>query len=383
MLQNNTLLRRIISCFTLALLISFLPVPDVKAQLEDSGDFISASIDDANILFRNYLEPFGKGFGAGLNSGWVQSAKSHSVLGFNISFRLNASLVPDFDQSFDVTSLAFQNLEYANDQGDLPITPTLSGSNQEGPRMIAQREINVPGGTETVTLADFNMPPGIGVAVVPAPVIQAGVGIIRDTELTLRYLPPVTMPFDGSVNLLGGSIKHGINQWIPGGNLFPVDLSVMAGYTSLSMNVNINVEPEVNQFTRNPYENSPETWDNQNLDFDSKGFTAMLLAGKNLPIIAFYGGVGIESSTTSILTSGSYPVTVDDNPDLQENPEFDPAKPLVVQRYEDPINLEYDGANSLRALIGMRLRLGIISINADYTLANYPIASVGLGISFR
>jgi hypothetical protein len=380
MSQINSLLRRLISCFTLLLLISVFHVPDAEAQLEDSGDFISAGIDDANLLFKNYLEPFGKGFGAGLNSGWVQSAKSHGVLGFNISFRLNASLVPDVDQSFDVTSLALQRLEYANDQGDLPITPTLSGSNHDGPRMIAQREINVPGGTETVTLADFNMPPGIGVAIVPAPVIQAGVGIIRDTELTLRYLPPVNMPFDGSINLLGGSIKHGINQWIPGGNLFPVDLSVMAGYTSLSMNVNMNIEPEVNQFTRNPYENSPETWDNQSLDFESSGFTAMLLAGKNLPIVAFYGGVGIESSTTSILTSGSYPVTVDDDP---ESPEFDPTRPLVVQRYEDPIDLEYDGANSLRALIGMRLRLGIISINADYTLANYPIASVGLGISFR
>lgn len=380
MLQNNSLPRRIISCFTLVLLISFFHAPDAKAQLEDSGDFINAGIDDANLLFQNYLEPFGKGFGAGLNSGWVQSAKSHGVLGFNLSFRINASLVPDVDQSFDVTSLALQRLEYANDQGDTPITPTLSGSNLEGPRMIAQREVPLPGGSETVTLADFNMPPGIGIAVVPAPVIQAGIGIIKDTELTLRYLPPVSMPFDGSVNLLGGSIKHGINQWIPGGNLFPVDLSVMAGYTSLTMDVSMNIDPEVNQFTRNPYENAPETWENQSLDFESNGFTAMILAGKNLPIIAFYGGVGIESSTTSIITSGSYPVTVDDNP---ENSEFDPTRPLVVQRHDDPINLEYDGANSLRALMGMRLRLGFLSINADYTLANYPIASVGLGISFR
>ena len=193
-------------------------------------------------------------------------------------------------------------------------------------------------------------------------------------------MPPVNMPFDGQVNLWGGSIKHGLNQWIPGGALLPVDISVMAGYTSLSMNVNMDVLPQEDQYTRNPYENAPETWSDQSLTFNSNGFTSMLLAGKNLPVLAIYGGVGFERSTTTVATPGSFPVKVKDDPD---NPEYDSERPMVIQRFDDPIDLEFSGTNSLRAMLGMRVRLGLFSINADYTLARYPIASVGLGISFR
>jgi hypothetical protein len=362
------------------LLFLLVLAPRAEAQLDDSGDFIRGGIDDANTLFDSYLKPFGEGFGASLNSGWVHSARPHGTFGFNLSLRVSGAFVPDAKRTFDVTNLALQNIRYANAPGDSPISSTINGPDEDGARMIAEREVQVLGNTETVTIADFNMPPGTGIAIVPAPMIQAGLGIIRDTEITLRYLPPVSMPFDGRVNVLGGSIKHGLNQWIPGGDLFPLDLSLMMGYTTLSMSAGLEVEPDEDPYTRNPYENQPEVWDGQSLEFTSNGFTAMLLAGKNLPIISFYGGAGFESSSTSFKTKGSYPVKMDDN---TQNPDYDPARPLVIQRYEDPISLDFSGANTLRALIGMRIRLGIISINADYTIASYPIASVGVGISFR
>ncbi len=360
-------------CFALMSLLMLIQVPKAEAQFDNSGEFIRAGIDDANTLFSSYLEPFGKGFGAGLNSGWVQSAKPHGKLGFNLSFRMSGALVPNVDNSFDVTGLPLQRLEYANDANDSPITPTFTGVRQTGSRMIARHEIS---DSETVTLADFNMPQGIGIGVIPSPMIQAGVGIIRDTEITLRYMPPVSMPFDGQANLWGGSIKHGLNQWIPGGALLPVDFSVMAGYTSLSMNVNLDVQPQEDQYTRNPYEDAPETWSDQSLAFTSNGFTTMLLAGKNLPVLAIYGGVGYERSTTTVATLGSFPVKVEDD-------QNDPERPMVIQKEDDPIDLEFSGTNSLRAMLGMRVRLGLFSINADYTHARYPIASVGLGISFR
>jgi hypothetical protein len=373
-------IRLITASFLKMIVFMVLITPRAEAQLDDSGDFIRAGIDDANTLFHSYLEPLGEGFGAGLNSGWVQSARPHSLFGFNLSLRVSGAIVPDAKRTFDVTSLALQNIQYANEPGNSPITSTINGPDEDGARLIARREVEVLGNMETITIADFNMPPGIGVGIVPSPMIQAGLGIVKDTELTLRYLPPVSMPFDGKVNLIGGSIKHGINQWIPGGDLFPVDLSIMIGYTSLSLTAGLDVEPEDDAYTRNPYQNQPETWDNQSLEFSSNGFNAMLLAGKNLPIIAFYGGIGYESSSTSFNAKGSYPVKMDDNP---ENPDFDPARPLVIQRYDDPIKLDFSGANSLRALIGMRIRLGFLSVNADYTVAKYPVASVGVGISFR
>lgn len=351
------------------------------AQIESSGQFIRAGVEDANILFQEYLKPFGKGFGPGLNSQWVHAAKPHRTLGFNISVRAGLAVVPDVDKSFDVTQFDYNRLRYADDPGDSPITPTISGENTQGSRMLAETEVTLPdGSTQQVTLADFNMPEGTGFGYIPAPMIQAGVGLVKDTEITVRYLPPVSMPFDGKIDLFGAGVKHGINQWLPGGNLIPVDLSVMAGYTSLGVTVNFDVQPDVDANTRNPYEGQPETWEGQQLVMNSNSFTAMALVGKSLPILSVYGGVGIETSSLDLNVNGSYPVNGPDDP---SNPDYEAGKYKVVNKVDDPISLSYDGANSLKAMAGLRIRLAVISINADYTIGNYPVASVGLGISFR
>jgi hypothetical protein len=349
--------------------------------LESSGEFIRAGVEDAELLLGEYLKPFGKGFGPGLNSEWVHSAKPHSTLGFDISVRAGLAVVPQIDKSFDVTDLTFNKLEYADDPGDSPITPTVNGVSEQGPRMLAQTEVTLPNGsTQQATLADFNMPEGTGFNYVPAPTIQAGVGIIKDTEVIIRYMPPVDLGFDGSVNLMGGGIKHGINQWLPGGNLIPVDFSIIAGYTSLNVNVNLDVNPNVDSNTRNPYENQPETWEGQEIKMNSNSFNIMALVGKNLPVISLYGGVGLESSTLDLNMEGSYPVTAPDDPN---DPNYEAGKYKVVEKVDDPISLSFDGANSLKAMAGLRLRLAIFSINADYTIGNYSVASLGVGISFR
>lgn len=361
-------------------LISFSALPSF-AQLENSGKFIRAGVEDAELLLSEYFKPFGKGFGPGLNAEWVHSAKPHKTLGFHLSVRAGLAIVPEADKSFDVTNLNFNRLEYADDPGDSPITPTINGENTKGPRMLAQTMVTLPdGSTQQVTLADFNMPQGTGFGYVPAPMIQGGVGIIKDTEVMIRYMPPVDMGFDGSINLIGGGIKHGLNQWLPGGGLLPVDISIMAGYTSLGVDVNLDVQPEVDSNTRNPYANQPDTWEGQKITMNSQSFTAMALVGKNLPIISVYGGIGIESSTLDLNMNGSYPVTAPDDPN---NPNYEAGKYKVVKKVDNPIALSFKGANSLKAMAGVRFRVAIFSINADYTIGNYPVASVGVGISFR
>ena len=39
--------------------------------------------------------------------------------------------------------------------------------------------------------------------------------------------------------------------------------------------------------------------------------------------------------------------------------------------------------SGLRANIGIRIKLAVITIHADYTKANYNVVSTGLGVSFR
>ena len=112
---------------------------------------------------------------------------------------------------------------------------------------------------------------------------------------------------------------------------------------------------------------------------DVRNFTANLLVSADLKIVCFYGGVGISSTNTNLQLNGMYPF-----------PEVNAGGQILVttdSAIEDPIDISIksnDGsATKPRYNIGMRLKFAVVTINFDYTYANYSIASAGLGISFR
>jgi len=344
------------------------------AQLGSAGEILRGGKNDANLLMKEYLKPFGRGFGAGLNTGWFNKAKPHKTLGFDISVRTGVALVPGSDQSFNVKDLPLQELQY--DRGPTE-SPTISGADDPGSHMILQKQIN----GQTETLADFDMPHGTGFAYVASPMLQVGIGTIKETDLTLRYMPEMKVPkTDVNFSVTGIAIKHGINQWLPGGKFMPVNLTLMAGYTELNANTSSNVDPQVDSDTENPYAGQPSTWDGQSVDLTSSSFTVNALVGKSLPFISVFGGIGYESSKMTVKTPGSYPITV---PNQNYDPTDPNSKKKIIDKVDEPIDLKIDGANSFRALAGFSLKLTVITITGSYTLGNYSVANLGFGISFR
>jgi hypothetical protein len=348
-----------------------------KAQLDDTGKLIQAGLYDANLLTSEYLKPAARGFGAGLNAGWFSSAGTHKVLGFEVSFRLNAAVVPSVDKAFDISALGMQKLTLADPTN--PISPTVSGNNQSGPEVVVRETIELMNGFEhTLELARFTMPAGSGFGYIPTPMLQAAVGLPASTDIIVRLLPTYSVGDLGSVSLWGLGVKHGLNNWIPGGNLLPFDLSVMAGYTSFETRVAYEVTPGSSTYEVDPnnYDRA-ETWQGQRLNLSSNAFTANVLIGKSLPVITFYAGVGYETSTMAIRTVGNYPVITPERMGefYTGNRELD----IVT----DPLDLEIKGSNTFRALAGFRLKLLVLTLSADYTVAEYSMASVGVGFSFR
>lgn len=359
----------------LIVLMSFISVPSF-AQLDDVGTILQSGKADANSLVQAYLKPFGSGFGAGLNTGWTNTAKPHNTLGFDLTVSAGLAIVPDGDLSFDVNDLNLQQLEVESGSS---VSPTISGINQSGPTMAAYADI--PGqGQEK--LVEFDLPEGTNFQYVPAPMIKAGVGIIKNTDLMLRYTPEYDIENYGSFKVFGFGVKHDIKQWLPGGNLMPVDLSVMFGYTSMELGTDFNVVAEdVIQDpanTENPY--TASTWEGQGAELNTDAWSINALVGKTLPVISVYGGIGYEASNLSILTPGSYP-TVIPNEAFQDDPNNN--EPLIVNAIDQPIDVEIEGDNGFRALAGFRFRFAIFHISASYTLSNYSSYNVGFGISFR
>lgn len=327
-------------------------------QINNIDELIRTGQQDAEILTRAYLKPLPSGFGGDINSGWFMNAKPHKSLGFDIQIRGAVAFVPNSDQSFDLSDL---NLQRTRPE-DLTntISPTISGDDTPGPGVIIEDE----NGDQ---VGQFNLPSGSGYDVVPAPMLQASLGIIKDTDITVRFIPESSAE-DIEYGMLGFGIKHGINQWLPGGNLLPVDLSLMAGYTNIDVTGDLDLRPE--GFPADQ-EAANANYDNQEAQISLNTFTVKALVGKSLPFISVYGGVGYETSTMEVDVAGNYPVNV--STPLGEG--FDLVR--------DPISYEEDGNNSFSLLAGTNIKLLFFNIFAEYTLTDYPILNAGVGFSFR
>ena len=49
-----------------------------------------------------YFTPMAESFGAGLNNGWYNTAKPHSLGGFDITFTLNTVIIPNSAETFNI-----------------------------------------------------------------------------------------------------------------------------------------------------------------------------------------------------------------------------------------------------------------------------------------
>ena len=116
---------------------------------------------------------------------------------------------------------------------------------------------------------------------------------------------------------------------------------------------------------------------------DIKSFTASILVSANLPVVCFYGGVGFATTKTDLKLTGDYPVpspyvTGSNTPGLEVIDANVVTDPLSMS-----IKNKEGGTTKPRLNVGMRIKLGVITFQGDYTYASYSIATGGIGISFR
>ncbi len=336
---------------------------------------LKAGAADGSKLAEAYISPVFKGFGAGLNNGWFNTAKAHKSGGFDLTISLNAAFVPSSDQTFDASKLNFDKLRIVPGTG--PIAQTVSGEkNPTNNPEYALYETNPVTGTQQEVIR-FASPAGTGVPYSGAPVAQLGVGIYKNTDLMIRFVPKVKMTVGNDkaeLGLLGFGVKHDIKQWIPGMKDLPFDLSAYFGYTSFNYSMGLSVSPDKDG-SGTPYVNRPgntATYDNQKLEVTTRATTFGAIISKKISILTVYGSLGYGSSNSSLDMTGDYPVTT-----------FDAGGARVVDAITDPVSLDIKGANGLKGTAGFRLKMAVITLHADYTFSQYPIASAGIGFAFR
>ena len=359
----------IFSIITALLLI--LPLQS-NAQMGDFGDMLQGGVDDGEILISEFLQPFASGFGADINTGWVNNASSHSTLGFSMNIKVSAALSPTPSRTYEISTLDLNRIRLADPDGETH-TQTISGTTDDGPMMEA-----VAGDNGTV-ISSFPMPEGLGLRLIPAAMIQGNVGIGIDTELMLRYFPPVINVDDMYVGLMGAGLKHEVNQYFPGGDLWPVTITLMGGFTNLTATFEeFTMQPEDYDQTEphNAEDYPATTWEGQEVRFNNNSWNANILVGHDLPSVSFYGGLGIEGSEMEVIAEGNYPF-IEADPTAEE-----PERTRLVSQ-SDPIDITLEGTNEFRGILGTQFRFGMGYFSLEYTYSDYQAINGGFGVTFR
>ena len=355
-----------------AVLIIVLMAGKSQAQVSNTGPLLQGSLDDATLLTQEYIRPYAEGLGAVANTGWVHKAGTHSVLGFDLSLRFGASVIPQGKNEFDLNALNLNTIRPVNTANS--VTPSVSGSNNPGPQVEVFKPNPLTGQDEVIT--SFNMPSGSGFGYALAPMVQAGIGLPYDTDLMIRFVPTVSIPGYGEFGVFGIGFNHELNQWIPG--YLPIDLTVMAAYMNIGLTGNYTVAPSPSDYDSDPNNlDTPARWAGQSAALSSSSWNANLMAGRTLGPLSVFGGLGFQSTSMSLDFKGEYPVY-----NLQVNQQGDDVE-VVLDSMVDPLTVNVDTGATFRTFAGASVKLGFLYVTADVTYAEYAVFNAGLGFTFR
>ena len=173
-------------------------------------------------------------------------------------------------------------------------------------------------------------PDGFDISMFPLFVPQFRLGLPAGNELMVRYLPALDFQDYGELTFWGVGLKHSIDQYIP---LFPLKLAVQGAYQSLSVGEYV----------------------------DLTNIAVNAHASKTILMLTIYGGLGYEETT------------------LKAKYDYDPDFNGIGSI---PVEFELKGDNTFRMTAGFRYAiLPFIHLSADYTVSQYQVVTLGLGMS--
>lgn len=305
------------------------------------GDFLSLGLNDANTLANPYLAPMANMLGSGLNAGWYTSAKTHKTLGFDIT--VTGAYMPTSDNSktFNVANYESQLTEFRLADPSNSISPTVMGQMDNRPTL-----------EQISTGVTMEMPDGADLDFLVTPMLTVGLGLPYGFEIKGRFTTELDLDDYGRFSLWGLGVQKEIKEYIPGVKHVPfLNMSVLAAYTTL----NAVTDVEFNS-------------SNGDLDVKSDAYTARLLVGANFPIVCFYTGLGYGNSNSDFNVLGDF-VLEDEITGVSET-------------VTDPIKQNFT-TSTFDFNAGMRIRLGVFALHAEYTVGEYSAITGGVGISFR
>jgi hypothetical protein len=293
------------------------------------GTLQSQSLEDKLTYFdgnnaKGFLQPLANTVGAGLNSGFYNTAQV--LPPFLPLFKMGMVLisVPSEDKTFIARS------PHGDIWGDVETATVFGGRGQSFP------------GISPAPNSPYRLPNGADLNIVVIPCFSVSLGLPKGSEVMVRFLPERELSSDlGNIGFWGVGLKHSLDQYLT--KFFPVHLAVQGVYQDMKVTDAI----QINTFAVNAH------------------------ASKNIPFLPLtvYGGIGWERANIEV----KYDYRERDS-------DYVPGETDSQSR---GINLSFESDNDMKVTLGARYALlPFVRIFADYSIANTSSWNMGLGIGF-
>ncbi|MCK8523901.1 hypothetical protein M0D21_20155 [Aquimarina sp. D1M17] len=308
----------------------------------DIDQILEIGIENAQRFSEDYFAPAGEALINNMSNGWYSTAKTKKLWHFEVGFVGNVAFVREDKQSFLFRTPEYENITLPNGTATQSVATAL-GTNQGDVTVI----INEGQASELEVI----LPDGIGTAEinsVPGGFLQGSMGLIKSTEIKLRFLPRIKAVEDAEIQLYGVAFQHEFTDWAYGVKRWPVRISALLGYTNVKGFYDLNGASAV-----------PGT--DQEVELNSNSWLLTSIFSTKLPILNFYGGLGYYFGSNNADLLGTY--------QIQNGP--------FASTVTDPISVKTK-TRGVKATIGARVKFGVFNANLDYTLQNFSNLSLGL-----
>ncbi|WP_445384368.1 DUF6588 family protein [Robiginitalea sp. IMCC44478] len=312
------------------------------------NDLLAAGVDDAERFTTDYLSPISEGVLYSLAGSWINTGEAKPLGGFEISIVGSISSFKNKDdkKSFVMDIADYESLRFEDGSPSKTVATALGDI--QGINVVIEDE-------NGLFSESFELPSGLAsedLNFIPAGFIQGSVGLIKGTEVKVRFLPKIKTD-EVAVSLYGFGVLHDFTSHLPADKLLPVAISGFIGYTRLNGDYN---------FTNTNFIDG----DNQRIENRFNAWNFQAIVATKLPVINFYGALGYISGKSETDVLGTYTVT---------------SGPFQTT-YEDPFSISKKTSGA-SATVGTKLKVGFFRLHADYTLAAFNTFTVGAHFGFR
>lgn len=320
------------------LAVSLLVLPSTSGAQTVDGESVTDRLTQlADENAEMYLHPVTSGLGAGLNSGFFETAGSDDGIHVRVGLQASGSLIPASADSFELAlPETFTYRDRTFEDPYVPVddrwSPTAAGEGSGAilePSSELAQAIRDAG--EDPRAYRYQLPGGFDIPAVPLILGEASVQLPSGTGAMLRFLPEIDVSSEvGPISSFGFGLRQSVTAFFPRS---PVDAAVAGGYQTLSLGETV----------------------------DASGTSLDLIVSRDLDLITVFAAGGFEDTNVDV----EYTL---------ENPTDVPGQPAD----STTVSFTDDGENSGHFTGGVRVDLFVARLSVSYTSAAYDVLQARL-----